>query len=89
MLRVWKDKEGLNATYGRLLDKFLQGKNGKGAQKICEIVSEVALPPYGKHSSEKQGMLFSDKFKRAYYGHGAGWLISRLIIKLFINRTRR
>ena len=40
VLRVWKSKNGLRATYKNLLGKFLTARHEAGVKAVCEVLQK-------------------------------------------------
>ena len=40
VLEVWKDKRGVAATYGLLLQCLVQGNDAHTARRLCELIAK-------------------------------------------------
>ena len=47
-LSVWKDKQGLEATYGNLLELFETAGQSRCAEVVCQVLRKKQFPSGGK-----------------------------------------
>ena len=45
---MWKDKHGLEATYGNLLELFETAGQSRCAEVVCEVLKKKQIPSGGK-----------------------------------------
>ena len=45
---MWKDKQGLEATYGNLLELFETAGQSRCAEAVCQLLRKKEIPSGGK-----------------------------------------
>jgi hypothetical protein len=52
-LRRWKSKQGLRATYGNLLELFVEAGHTQCAEAICEVIRGKSMLKFFSMEAEK------------------------------------